>query len=156
MPYHLRGIGPHRKAKHPNNDYTTPNLTGAEALRRADLRSSNTYDIAQGIVPSYDELFPVIPLDLGLDAEGMDTADLDPVNHPPHYGGGNDPYEAIKVIHAWGLGFDLGNVLKYIRRADLKGTPIQDLEKAKFYLEDEIKRRKEVAATTAATPNAQT
>lgn len=67
------------------------------------------------------------------------------VSHPPHYGGADDPYEAIKVIHAWGLGFDLGNVLKYIRRADLKGTPIQDLEKAKFYLEDEIQRRKEVA-----------
>jgi hypothetical protein len=88
--------------------------------------------------------------------EALQVRDDILVNHPPHYGGGNDPYEAIKVIHAWNLGFDLGNVLKYIRRADLKGTPIQDLEKAKFYLEDEIKRRKEVAATTAATPNAQT
>lgn len=78
-------------------------------------------------------------------------SDQDPVNHPPHYGGGDNPYEAIKVIHAWGLGFDLGNVLKYIRRADLKGTPIQDLEKAKFYLEDEIKRRKEVASFDAQT-----
>ena len=78
-------------------------------------------------------------------------SDPDPVNHPPHYGGGDDPYEAIKVIHAWNLGFDLGNVLKYIRRADLKGTPIQDLEKAKFYLEDEIKRRKEVASFDAQT-----
>jgi len=89
--------------------------------------------------------------------EGVEvvTADPDPVDptvqHPIHYGGADDPYEAIKVIHAWGLGFDLGNVLKYIRRADLKGTPIQDLEKAKFYLEDEIKRRKEVASFDAQT-----
>ena len=89
--------------------------------------------------------------------EGVEvvTADPDPVDptvqHPIHYGGADDPYEAIKVIHAWGLGFDLGNVLKYIRRADLKGTRIQDLEKAKFYLEDEIKRRKEVASFDAQT-----
>jgi len=38
------------------------------------------------------------------------------VNHPPHYGG-DTTYEAIKVIEAWNLGFRLGNVLKYIRRA---------------------------------------
>jgi hypothetical protein len=83
--------------------------------------------------------------------EALQVRDDILVNHPPHYGGGNDPYEAIKVIHAWNLGFDLGNVLKYIRRADCKGTPIQDLEKAKFYLEDEIRRRKEVASFDAQT-----
>jgi hypothetical protein len=40
----------------------------------------------------------------------------DPINHPPHYGG-DSTYEAIKVIEAWGLGFSLGNALKYICRA---------------------------------------
>ena len=46
----------------------------------------------------------------------MPTDSADPVNHPAHYGGEDDPYEAIKVIEAWELGFHLGNTLKYIRR----------------------------------------
>lgn len=66
----------------------------------------------------------------------------DLVNHPPHYGGADDPYEAIKVIEAWGLGFNLGNVLKYIRRSGAKGAPLSDLSKAQFYLNREIGRRK--------------
>ena len=36
------------------------------------------------------------------------------VDHPPHYGGADNPYEAIKVIEAWSLGFCLGNTVKYI------------------------------------------
>jgi uncharacterized protein DUF3310 len=56
------------------------------------------------------------------------------VNHPSHYGG-DTPYEAIKVIEAWQLGFHLGNVLKYIRRAEHKDNRIQNLQKARWYLE---------------------
>lgn len=40
------------------------------------------------------------------------------VDHPKHYGGESNAYEAIKVIDAWGLGFCLGNAIKYICRAD--------------------------------------
>jgi hypothetical protein len=63
----------------------------------------------------------------------------DPINHPPHYGG-DSTYEAIKVIEAWGLGFCLGNALKYICRAGRKGTEsrIADLQKARWYLDREI------------------
>lgn len=39
------------------------------------------------------------------------------VQHPIYYGGADDPYEAIKVIEAWNLGFHLGNTVKYISRA---------------------------------------
>lgn len=63
------------------------------------------------------------------------------VNHPQHYGG-DTTYEAIKVIEAWGLGFCLGNVVKYIARAEHKGAPIDDLEKARWYLDREIARRR--------------
>ena len=42
------------------------------------------------------------------------------VNHPKHYGGENNLYEAIKVIDAWELGFSLGNTVKYISRAGKK------------------------------------
>lgn len=38
------------------------------------------------------------------------------VNHPQHYGGASNPYEAIKVIDAWDLDFCLGNTVKYISR----------------------------------------
>lgn len=66
----------------------------------------------------------------------------DNVMHPPHYGGGDDPYEAIKVITAWGLNFDLGSVLKYVKRAGRKfrASEIEDLKKAQFYLDHHIKQ----------------
>ena len=44
------------------------------------------------------------------------------VEHPAHYGGADNPYEAIKVIEAWGLGFCLGNTIKYIMLIRLTHT----------------------------------
>jgi len=68
----------------------------------------------------------------------------DLINRPPHYGADTDnPYETIKVIEAWGLGYRLGNCLKYISRCDKKGSPIEDLEKARWYLDREIQKRRE-------------
>lgn len=61
------------------------------------------------------------------------------VDHPEHYGGKDNIYEAVKVIEAWKLGFNLGNTVKYISRAGKK-TPnlITDLKKARWYLNREI------------------
>jgi hypothetical protein len=64
---------------------------------------------------------------------------VETVNHPPHYGGEDNPYEAIKVIEAWELGFHLGNTVKYISRADKKGSILEDLKKARWYLNRHIK-----------------
>ncbi len=64
--------------------------------------------------------------------------DVEQVNHPAHYGGEDNPYEAIKVIDAWGLGFCLGNTVKYIARAGKKDAILQDLKKARWYLDHEI------------------
>lgn len=66
----------------------------------------------------------------------------DQVSHPEHYGGAEDPYEAIKVIEAWGLGFCLGNAVKYIARHGKKpGTSAStDLMKAAFYITREANR----------------
>ena len=61
----------------------------------------------------------------------------DSVNHPDHYGGAENPYEAIKVVEAWGLNFCLGNVVKYISRAGKKGKGLEDLKKAR-YMDREI------------------
>lgn len=59
----------------------------------------------------------------------------DAVNHPDYYGGEDDLYEVIKVAEAWGLDEDayLFNVLKYVGRPG-KGTYLEDLKKAQFYL----------------------
>ena len=61
------------------------------------------------------------------------------IQHPDHYGGVLNPYEAIKVIEAWALGFHLGNVIKYISRAGKKQPDLlTDLKKAKWYLDRAI------------------
>jgi hypothetical protein len=65
---------------------------------------------------------------------------LQAVDHPAHYGGAENTYESIKVIEAWELGFNLGNVLKYISRAGKKGSRIDDLKKAQWYLTREIEK----------------
>ncbi len=67
------------------------------------------------------------------------------VNHPQHYGGEDNLYEAIKVIDAWDLGFSLGNTVKYISRAGKKGKDkeLEDLRKALWYLQHHIKTLEE-------------
>ena len=68
------------------------------------------------------------------------------VNHPAHYGGAENPYEAIKVIEAWSLGFCLGNTVKYISRAGKKdeAKTLEDLKKARWYLDREIAEREKM------------
>ena len=61
------------------------------------------------------------------------------VDHPPHYQS-EAGIEAIDVIEAFGLGFCLGNVVKYVLRAERKNG-LEDLRKAKWYLERAIERR---------------
>lgn len=92
-----------------------------------------------------------VKYDIGdLKIEGLKTNSpelkIDPVlrnaavDHPDHYGGAENPYEAIKVIKAWDLGFCLGNTVKYISRAGKKDPKkrIEDLRKAVWYLQQQI------------------
>lgn len=67
---------------------------------------------------------------------------IEMVNHPNHYGGENNPYEAIKVIEAWDLDFCLGNAVKYISRAGKKDASkeLEDLNKAVWYLNRRIEQ----------------
>jgi len=60
----------------------------------------------------------------------------DMVNHPPHYKVGG--IETIDFIEAKGLNYHLGNVVKYVTRADHKGERLENLKKAQWYLEREI------------------
>lgn len=67
------------------------------------------------------------------------------VDHPDHYGGKDNPYEAIKIIEAlgWGVPFCLGNALKYLVRAGRKTDSMrEDLEKAVWYLKRVINKEK--------------
>jgi hypothetical protein len=64
----------------------------------------------------------------------------DVVNHPAHYKTGG--IETIDFIEAKGLNYHLGNVVKYITRADLKGDRLENLRKAQWYLTREIQKAK--------------
>lgn len=63
----------------------------------------------------------------------------DPVNHPGHYTDHPSGVECIQITEH--MGFNLGNVIKYVWRCDLKLDAIEDLRKARFYLDREIARR---------------
>ena len=65
------------------------------------------------------------------------------INHPSHYVKGIEP---IEVIESWELNFSLGNAIKYILRSPYKGKQIEDLEKARWYIDREINRLKDEGA----------
>lgn len=60
------------------------------------------------------------------------------VDHPSHYNTGK--IEVIDAIEDWNLSFHLGNVVKYIARAEHKGKTVEDLKKARWYLDRAIQR----------------
>ena len=75
--------------------------------------------------------------------------DKEMVNHPSHYGGADNPYEAIKVIEAWEADFNIGTTLKYLCRCGKKTIGggaeemrLEDLKKARWYLDREIQNIK--------------
>lgn len=63
----------------------------------------------------------------------------DTVNHPKHYTSHPSGVECIQITEH--MGFNLGNAMKYIWRADLKHDAIEDLKKAAWYVNREIQRR---------------
>ena len=87
---------------------------------------------------SWDE-GPQVFQKIGPKQSMLNKSDVNPQAHPAHYNHGK--YEVIDVIEDWKLGFNLGNVVKYLARADHKGTPTADLYKSLFYLNREIAHR---------------
>lgn len=71
--------------------------------------------------------------------KGLKMSDTDNVNHPKHYNSHPSGIECIQVTEH--MGFNLGNAVKYIWRAELKWEAIEDLKKAAWYLQREIERR---------------
>lgn len=64
---------------------------------------------------------------------------VDMVNHPPHYKQHPSGIECIQITEH--MGFNLGNAVKYIWRADLKSNVVEDLKKAIWYIQRELEKR---------------
>ena len=83
----------------------------------------------------YKQMVEEAPLHIGYEDAVMN----DPVNHPKHYTDHPSGIECIQITEH--MGFNLGNALKYIWRCDLKLDAVEDLKKAKWYIEREIAKR---------------
>lgn len=92
------------------------------------------HKISQGRKPERMKTIAVSTSNTSVKAKVTTAADN--VNHPAHYKTGG--IETIDFIEAKGLTYNLGNVVKYITRADHKGNKLEDLKKAQWYLNREI------------------
>lgn len=79
--------------------------------------------------------------------------DKEEINHPSHYGGKDDTYEAIKVMEAWGLSGHLWSTVKYIARAGKKDNALKDLKKARWYIDRKIRRMEQGEKINEIDPN---
>ena len=101
-------------------------LTGTQAIMAQKMGIPiEDYAMAEG------EVVGIAP-----DPVKFEPVKADPVNHPSHYTAGG--IETIDFIEAKRLGYNLGNVVKYITRSDHKGNKLEDLRKAQWYLTREI------------------
>lgn len=103
-------------------------------VKPTDLKAAMDVLQAEELYKSYPNLTTRNFTKAEIEALDADTPDL--VNHPPHYKTGG--IETIDFIEAKDLNFRLGNVIKYVARAEKKGDPLEDLKKARWYLEREI------------------
>jgi len=80
----------------------------------------------------------------------MTNKQKEAVEHPAHYAEGRS-YEPIDVIRDWDLNFNLGSSLKYIARMGRKDDAVQDLKKAVYYIQHEIKSIEKIKNETSET-----
>lgn len=103
---------------------------------RVNFSGKKVIDFGFSYVEVYIQKYPDIPI---IEYKGDSIFDVDVVNHPPHYKS-DSGIESIDVIEEFGLNFHLGNVIKYILRHQKKGKPLEDLKKARWYLDREIEK----------------
>ena len=119
---------------------TYPKATGAQIAKRMNCSLAYAYVLmskAKAINKSVKETVDEIEKAFNKgSSEGEVNIVVDNVNHPPHYKTGG--IEVIDYIEAKNLNYHLGNVVKYISRADYKGNKLEDLEKARWYLDRAI------------------
>lgn len=102
---------------------TEAELTPAEKLEASEKISAEVFEVSRGKAKSR-----------------INKPKADMVNHPPHYTSHPSGVECIQITEH--MGFNLGNALKYLWRADLKHDAIEDLEKAVWYINRELTKRR--------------
>jgi hypothetical protein len=117
-------------------------LKCSHALIAVVLRNYKNKTKKSKIVKAVTEMKQVLDvIEMRRPKHRLQATEIDPVNHPPHYKAGG--FETIDFIEAKDLNYRLGNVVKYVSRAGKKSSdPVQDLEKAAWYLQREIAARK--------------
>lgn len=68
----------------------------------------------------------------------LDKTKEDAINHPSHYNinrSGDQAIETFDYIESWEMEYAQGNIIKYVSRYKFKGKPLQDLLKARWYLD---------------------
>jgi len=104
------------------------NILSDNKVKEIDAKADAQYRTARvgGVMKK------VTAIDLQTLVTNLRQGKADNVNHPSHYKAGG--IETIDFIEAKKLDYHLGNVVKYITRADLKGNKLEDLQKAQWYL----------------------
>jgi hypothetical protein len=132
-----------------------PTATTTEIAKHFDTRYQNVYAVRRKMETPKVENWKQVGLfssdkPVGIEVGGLTLTEVadgkvrwtkpDTVNHPAHYKVGG--IETIDFIEAKNLGYNLGNVVKYITRADHKGNKLEDLRKAQWYLTRAIETAK--------------
>ena len=127
------------------------NLTGSSKMRTKSLKTRKVLAYLQAnpsakltevakkfkMTPSY--VYKLRSNNKPVNKSSTKKEVVDKVNHPPHYKVGG--IETIDFIEAKKLNYNLGNVVKYLTRADHKGNRDEDLQKALWYLNREVMRK---------------
>jgi hypothetical protein len=123
-----------RKEKKPIIITSTESMIANKLGVSTEEYAKRIYELTRG----RDRRHPITGKRLMQGADIVATHHTDMVNHPPHYKAGG--METIDFIEAKALGYHLGNVVKYITRADHKGNKLEDLKKAQWYLSRAIEK----------------
>jgi ribosomal protein L40E len=113
---------------------------GENVIKRPDVEYIKEGSFEPGVI--CEKCREYIPSDAKKCPKCGHAKEKEIINHPSHYAQGeNDPYEVIKIIEHYSLGFNLGNLIKYALRAGKKDPSkhVEDLKKAAWYLDREIK-----------------
>jgi hypothetical protein len=123
-----------------------PKATNKEIATKLGCSYALVYQVAKAVAKQPKKITITksqvdIANKLGIDvvdyAKEVDKVNApDMINNPPHYTTGG--IEVIDFIEAKGLGYHLGNVIKYVTRAGMKGNKLEDLRKAQWYIDRAI------------------